>query len=431
MRTVVLGLTIGLLGGTAGCSSSATGGATSAPTDKQLEIVNWWVNPGETDALTALINLYNSKYPKTKVINGAVDGATKGIAEIASRMTSNTPPDTFQTLGAGDLWQWVAYNGMDASQSKMEELDFIANANNLRAALPQSVLDVVSYANHMYAIPIGIHRFNSMFYSKAMFAQYNLTPPVTLDDLYTVCDTLKAKGVQYPLALGTQIGQELTMWVWDGIFIGQTSVDYHDSFFSGKEDITDPATIQKLQDALDAATKVLSCTNPDRATLQFAAAADMVIHGKSAMTFIGDFAKGYFLAQGWKSDVDLGEGPTPGSNGAFTYVVDSFGLPKGAQDRDAAVNYLNMLAQPYTQALFGPIKGATPPRTDVDPSKFDSLAQAAMAEFKAGPLARATDLVSKSPSFAADLDNAMGQFSVDLNAQTIINIIKNRYDELK
>jgi glucose/mannose transport system substrate-binding protein len=415
--------------GTSACSSDHA----SAPTtkvDPQLEVIDWWVNPGETDAMSALITMYQGKYPQTKVINSATDPA-EALHRITDRMTSSSPPDTFQTLGAWNLWEWVAYNGQDVSQSKMEPLDFVAKATNLYGALPPSVLDVESYSGSVYAIPIGIHRFNMMYYSKKLLADRGLTPPATLADLYTLCDTLKAQGMQYPIALGTTYGQALTMVLWDSIFVGMYGVDFHESFFGGKEDPTNPDTAAKLANALKELNRILDYSNPDRDSLGFTSSDQMVIDGKAALTLTGDFAKGYFLSQGWHADVELGGAPTPGSNGAFTYVVDSFGLPKGALDRDSAVEFLTMLATPATQEVFGPIKGATPPRTDIDPSKFDSLGQQNIRDFKAGPLARSTELISKSLAFSNDLDTAMKQFSMDRDAQAVINIITNRYDELK
>jgi glucose/mannose transport system substrate-binding protein len=406
-----------------GCSHTTEATATS---DAQLEIVTWWVHPGETDALGALLNLYGEKFPQTKVLNRAIDSINNGEDTIKMRMFAGTAPDTFQSLGAWDLWQWVAFNGKDDTASKMESVDSIADANGLRAALPQSIIDVESYNGKLYGIPIGVHRFNTMFYNIKLFEQNNLTPPTTLDQLYTVGDALKAKGI-LPIAQSTSIGEEVTMLTWDGILVGKYGAAFHESYFSGQENPADP----RIVDALNETVKMLGYASPDHATLDWGAAAQMVIDGKAAMTIIGDFAKGYFLSQGWKAGIDLGEAPTPGSAGIFTYVVDSFGLPKGIPDRQATVNFLNMIASPYAQEIFGPIKGATPPRTDIDVSKFDSLGQQTIMDFKTNTLVRATQLTVKSQSFMTDLNNAMQQFSVDGKVDAVVAAMTNRYGELK
>src|SRR5262249_54559643 len=151
----------------------------------------------------------------------------------------------------------------------------------------------------------------------------------------------------------------------------------------------DPAD-QRILDTLNEYAHMLDYANPDRDSLTWNGAAQMVVDGKAAMTIVGDFGKGFFLSKGWHSGVELGEVPTPGTSGTFVYIVDSFGLPKGIADRQATVNFLNLIATKDAQNVFNPIKGSAPPRSDVDKSIYDAIALSAMDDLSNNTLTRSS-----------------------------------------
>src|SRR5689334_10312710 len=93
-------------------SLAACGGTDSAEQtgDRQLELYSWWTNPGESDALSALLQLYGKKFPQTSILSAKVEQISEAQAQLHSRMLAGNPPDTFQVIGGNDLMQWVAYN---------------------------------------------------------------------------------------------------------------------------------------------------------------------------------------------------------------------------------------------------------------------------------------------------------------------------------
>ena len=405
------------------CGDAATENAVS--TDQKLEVFNWWTNPGEADAMGALLKMYSDRYTQTSVVNTAIPTLSKGQEELKSRMASGKPPDTFQTLGGWSLWNWVVYNGENDLDSKMEPIDFIAQENKLASVVPAPLMDVVSHSGKVYAIPLGVHRYNSLFFNKKLFDDNGLTPPTTLAEFYTVSEAFKAKGLT-PLAVGTKDGHQVKVVAWDGLLVAKGGVQFRESYLTGHEDPADP----RIVDMLNEYARMLDYSNTDHAALNWDGAAQMVIDGKAAMTIVGDFAKGFFVSRGWHSGVELCEIPVPGTGGTFVYILDSFGLPKGIADRQAAVNFLNLIATAEAQNVFNPIKGATPPRKDADRSMYDSIAKATMDDLTHDTLARATNQIVKSSDFVDALNDAMGQFAVDRNVDAVINVLKNRYDQL-
>src|SRR5689334_6498497 len=79
----------------AGCGSNDPG-FTPPETDGTLELYSWWTNPGESDALKALLDVFSKKYPDTKITNAAVANISEAQAQLRDRMTERKPPDTFQ-----------------------------------------------------------------------------------------------------------------------------------------------------------------------------------------------------------------------------------------------------------------------------------------------------------------------------------------------
>jgi glucose/mannose transport system substrate-binding protein len=412
-----------LCAGLTACGSSPTDDVVR--TDQKLEVFNWWTNPGEIDALAALLDLYSKRYTQTQVVNTAVATLSKAQEELQSRMASGNPPGTFQSLGGWSLLKWVVYNGENDLDSKMEPIDFIARENKLANVVPASVMDLVSYGGKVYGIPLGVHRYNCLFFNKQLFNDNGLSPPATLAEFYTVSEALQAKGL-IPLAVGSKDGHQIKIHVWDGLLVAKGSVEFRESYLSGHEDPADPRII----DTLNEYAHMLEYSNADRGSLTWDGAAQMVVDGKAAMTIVGDFGKSFFLSKGWRTGVELGEVPLPGTSGTFVYIVDSFGLPRGIADRQATVNFLNLIATSEAQNVFGRIKGATPPRKDIDRSIYDAIAQSNMDDLAHDTLARATNQIVKSSAFVTAVNEAMQQFAVDGNVDAVVNILKNRYDQL-
>ena len=405
------------------CGSSPIESAST--TDQNLEVFNWWTNPGEVDALDAVLRAFSQRYPHTKVVNGAVATLSKAQENLQDRMEAGDPPDTFQTLGGWDLWKWVAYNGVDEADSKLEPLDFIVQANNLGRVIPAPVMEVLSYGGKVYGVPLGIHRYNCLFFNKKLFDENALVPPATLTEFYAVSEALKSKGVT-PLAVGSKDGHHIKTQTWDGLLIATAGAEFRDSYLSGKEDPADP----RIVDMLNEYAHMLEYSNADHDSMTWDGAAQMVFEGKAAMTIVGDFGKGFFLRKGWRSGVELGEVPLPGTSGTFVYLVDSFVLPSGIPQRQAAVNFLSFIATSEAQNVFGPIKGSTPPRQDADRSTYDPISQSTMDDLAKNTLVRATNQFVRRPEFITAVNEAMRQFALERNVEVVINVLKNRYDLL-
>jgi glucose/mannose transport system substrate-binding protein len=400
--------------------SRARGSSESGPPAAgDPEILSWWVSRGESEALRALLGVYNRAHPTASVVSAAVSGTPHARRQLRSRMTRGRPPDTFQVNGGTDLLSWV---GSGAVRERMEPLDFLFTSEGWGAVFPPDVLELVSHAGRLYAVPIDIHRTNTLFYNRKNLADVGLAPPATLADLHEVAQALRARGI-VPFSIGYKDPWTLTMLAFENVMVAVAGGEYYRDFFSGKRSADDAELCATLQHV----ARILDYSNADASSLGWDGAVERVRTGRAAMTIMGDWAKGYLINS--RSPFDFGEIPSPGAAGAFVFATDTFGLPKRASQRAAAIDLLRVFGSKEGQDAFNPLKGSIPARTDADLSRYDPLAQATARDFWTSP--RYPSLASiASSTFTQALDAAMAGFARDRNAGAVVDAIRAHYDLL-
>jgi glucose/mannose transport system substrate-binding protein len=80
---------------------------------------------------------------------------------------------------------------------------------------------------------------------------------------------------------------------------------------------------------------------------------------------MGDWVAGYLSTTlGLNAGEDYGWTDFPGTDGEFTWLSDTFGLPVGAPNQEAAIAWLKMIGSLEGQNTFNPLKGSIPARID-------------------------------------------------------------------
>lgn len=151
--------------------------------------------------------------------------------------------------------------------------------------------------------------------------------------------------------------------------------------------------------------------NTEAASTDWQAAAKNVVDGKAAYVIMGDWADGYFRELGKKPDVDYKWAASPGTDGTYMWLSDSFTLPKGAPHKDAAIEWLKECASKEGQDLFNPAKGSIPARKDADVSLYKDYLAWALEEWKKDDLAGSFwHGVTANNKWHTDIDTAVGLF---------------------
>jgi glucose/mannose transport system substrate-binding protein len=333
-------------------SAGASGGSPAAGKTR-IEVFSWWTTGGEAAGLDKLIKKFNDAHPQYEVFNAAVAGGAGSNAKavLKTRMLGGDPPDSFQVhMGHELIDTWVKTN-----PPYMENLDDLYNSEGWTTKFPKGVLDIVSADGHYWSVPVNIHRANVLWYNKKVFSDAGVQPPKTFADFKTVADAIKAKGVT-PLALGDSDKWAATH-LFETVLIGTLGPDKYKGLWDGSTDWAGA----DVKTALDNMKMMLGYVNADHNALTWDQANQQVIEGKAAMTVMGDWADGDYVA---KKFTDYGWAPAPGNEGIYDALSDTFGLPKGSKNAAGLKEFLKLLGSAEGQDIFNPLKGSIPARID-------------------------------------------------------------------
>lgn len=412
----------------AACSSKSDSSSSDKKDTKdsekaKLDIFSWWTGAGEEDGLKALLALFKEKYPDIPIENAAVAGGagTNAKAVLASRMQGNDPPATFQVHGGAELNAgWVA-------AGKMQPLNDLYEKEGWMDKFPQSLIDMVSKDGKIYSVPVNIHRGNVLFYNKKVFADNGVTPPTTFEEFFKAADALKAKGVT-PLALGDKEPWTATM-LFENVLLGTLGADGYKQLWTGELAFDDA----KVKSAVETYKKMLGYINEDHSSRNWQDATQLVAKGDAAMTEMGDWAKGYLVNDlKLKVNEDFGYITTPGTDGKFMVITDTFGLPKGIKNAADVKKFLGVLGSVEGQDAFNPLKGSIPARVDADVSKYDQYGKDTIEDFKVAELAPSLAHGSAAPEgFLTKVNQAVNIFVTQKDTNQFIDSLKLAAQELK
>jgi glucose/mannose transport system substrate-binding protein len=355
-------------GGNAGSVGTSGGGGQPS----QVEIISWWTAPGEAEALQAVVDVFKTDYPGSRVFNVPTLGGADALDVLDQRITDGNPPDISQ------------YNGNNVATLLTEHPDSLVSLDTLiddlaiRDKIVPEVLANVTIDGQIMAMPVNVHRENSLFYNKQIFADNNLTPPTTIAELFTVCEALKAAGIT-PIATSYQGWIQRIMV--NTILMGKLGTPKFLELIEGTLPFDDPTVTA----AIDDYTTILdNYINADAGSPGFGwtQAADAVLNGEAAMFIHGDWAKGYFDQAGWTPGTDFGVVGAPGATDMFWYGVDVFVLLNGAPNKQGALDFLTSVASIDGQIAFNSVKGSSPMRLDVPMAELDEVAADTLNDLK-------------------------------------------------
>ena len=70
--------------------------------------------------------------------------------------------------------------------------------------MPETLIPLISDNGNIYSVPVNIHRANVLWYNPKVLEDNGVEVPATLDEFFAAMDTLKAAGIETPLAMGEQ-----------------------------------------------------------------------------------------------------------------------------------------------------------------------------------------------------------------------------------
>jgi glucose/mannose transport system substrate-binding protein len=335
-----------------------------------LEIFSWWAGD-EGPALDALIKVFEMKYPKIKLTNATVTGGSgvNAKAVLKTRMLGGDPPGSFQVHAGQELiGTWVSAN-------RILDLTPLFEQEGWMEVFPKDLLKFISTQDGIWSVPVNIHRSNVLWFMPGRMKAWGIEAPKTWEEFLKIAPVIKSRGV-VPLSLAqTWTANQL----WECVALGVLGADDYDALWRGEISWVDP----KIVHVWEMFGMILNYTNTDAASLSWQQATDMVVKGQAAFNLMGDWAAGYMSTTlNLKPMIDYGWVASPGTNGVFMFLADSFGSPKGTKNPDATLAWLKVCGSKAGSDAFNPLKGSISARKDSDLSLYNTYSKSAAMDYQ-------------------------------------------------
>ncbi|MEO8263121.1 MAG: ABC transporter substrate-binding protein [Pseudolysinimonas sp.] len=396
------------------CVQSDAGSDPNNP--DQLEVFTSWTSPTERDGLDALLAVFAERVPGIQIFDASVAVGTGASAQAAleSRLEAGNPPDTFQAPAGASITELV-------SGERLVDLTSLVDRTGLADALPPTLRESVTTDGLIHSVPIGVHRANLVWANYDVLADAGLDPAARAGSIGEWLDqlaALRAAGVEYPLALGTDWTQLL---LFENVLLSDLGADTYAGLWSGATRWDGSF----VQDAAADYAALLEYVDPGFRALDGDEAAARVAEGTAAFVVLPDTALATFREAGLEYGTDFAGVPTPGTQGVFDLLADSFTLPAGATHQDAAAAWLETVASPEGQLAFAVATGAIPARTDVDVTTLTTFQRTAASSLTSDQLvASVTFGAAAQPAWVRALTKAITRYSDDRKLGALVSALR-------
>lgn len=343
----------------------------------EVEVLHYWTSGGEAKSLAELKAMMTSRGHTWKDFTVTGGGGQNAMVVLKQRVLGGTPPAAALIKGP-TIQEWADLN-------VLTNLDAMAAFEKWDDLLPKVVADQMKHKGRYVAVPVNVHRVNWLWANSAVLRKAGVSSlPTTYEEFFAAADKIKAAGF-IPVAHGGQDWQDFTVFESVVLGVGGTAL-YNNALVRLDRTALGSEAMRK---SLEVFRRIKSYTDDQAPGRDWNVASDMVIKGKAGFQFMGDWAKGEFLAAGQQPGVDFSCTPAPGTANAYTFNVDSFAMFQlrgwEAQKAQGYLAYL-LMGQDF-QEKFNLRKGSIPARLHMDMEKFDACAKASSHDFVAASTA--------------------------------------------
>ena len=379
--------------------------AGSAAVAGEVEVLHYWTSGGEAKSAAELKKIMQAKGHVWKDFAVAGGGGDNAATVLKSRVVSGNPPSAAQIKGPA-IQEW-------ASEGVLANLNTTATAEKWDSLLPKVVADVMKYKGNYVAAPVNVHRVNWMWANAAVMKKAGVaTMPKSWDEFFVAAEKVKKAGL-IPVAHGGQNWQDFTTF--ESVVLGVGGAKfYNDALVKLDPKALNSATMTK---SLETFRKVKGYTDAAAPGRDWNLATAMVMQEKAAFQFMGDWAKGEFIAAGKVPGKDFLCAAAPGTANAFTFNVDSFAMfkLKDAAAQKAQGDLAAAIMGTEFQEVFNLNKGSIPVRLNMSMAKFDDCAKLSSKDFvdtaKTGGLVPSVAHgMAISPAAEGAIKDAVSQF---------------------
>jgi glucose/mannose transport system substrate-binding protein len=371
----------------------------------EVEVLHYLTSGGEAKSVVELKKIMQAKGHTWKDFAVAGGGGDNAATVLKSRVVSGNPPAAAQVKGPA-IQEWAA-------EGVLANLDKIANAEKWDSLLPKAVADVMKYKGNYVAVPVNVHRVNWVWANPEVLKKAGVAGmPKNYDEFFAAADKIKAAGL-IAVAHGGQNWQDFTTF--ESVVLGVGGARfYNDALVKLDAKSLNSDTMKK---SLETFRRIKGYTDAASAGRDWNLTTALVMQGKAGFQFMGDWAKGEFLAAGKVPGKDFLCAAAPGTANAYTFNVDSFAMfkLKAADAQKAQGDLATAIMGTEFQEVFNLNKGSIPVRLNMKMDKFDDCAKTSAKDFvdtaKTGSLVPSiAHGMAVSPAAEGAIKDAVSQF---------------------
>ncbi|MCU7372410.1 ABC transporter substrate-binding protein [Paucibacter sp. O1-1] len=333
-----------------------------------LDLLHWWTSGSEAQTLGEVRQTARAAGVDWR--ESPVAGAGNANTLLKTRFLSGHPPALAQLDKA--VWVW-------GEAVPLADLTAVARSQRWGQVLPAAIYTELLYQDKAVAVPINVHRLNSLWSNTALLKRHGLAVPRTWPEFFAAAEVLQTAGV-IPLAIGGTVGQQFSVFA--NVVLGQGGpAFFRQALVKGDATLLGgPQMLAMLRDF----KRVKRYTDAGQVGRDWAVATSLLIQGKAAMQFTGDWANGEFLKAGWVAGRDYECTAAPGHGDLHYFEFDRILFFKPASPAQALqqARLAEALLQPEASMRFARSKGGIPVRVDADLAGFNACAQRSYADFK-------------------------------------------------
>jgi len=339
----------------------------------QVEVLHWWTSGGELDALSEL----KEKVEETD--NTWLDFAIEGgggntaLTVLRSRAVSGNPP-TAALIKGHNIQEW-------AKLGFLTSLDDIATREKWDDKLPEFIKPIMKYQGHYVAVPVNIHRINWLWLNETIFNKAKIAVPTDLNELIAVLPQLEAAGY-LPIAHTSEpwadaiLFESISLSVLGAEQYKQAFVDLNPQILASPAMINAFAQLRAMSLYIDKNAKNRTWEQSTK----------LLIDDQAAIQIMGDWVAGKLLQEKQQLNTKIRCIEFPGSEGIFSYNVDSFAFFKlksvSSEVKEAQKTLASIILTPELQREFNAKKGSLPIINTVNSNNFNPCTQQAYTDYQ-------------------------------------------------
>ena len=328
------------------------------------DVVHWWVGDAESKALKVIVDEFEANGGKW--IDSPHNDSEAAHASVKSRVIGGSPPAAVLMVVGASTQEW-------SEGGLLNDVNTVASQENWDSLLPDGVAAASKQGGKYVAAPVFLSTVNWRYTNMSVLKSSGVDEPMSWGAFMTTLPRIQKAGY-IPVAVGGQDWQETLLF--DHVALGVGGAQYFRELLDGNMDTIDSNDTTRVFAAMRALGPY---TDAGKAGRSWGDTNNLVITGKAAYFFMGDWAKGGFLQAKKNPGQDFSCKISPGSGMVLT-AIDGFAFPKTSSSSDQAIQgkLASAMMNRDVQTKAALIKGALPARKDASTEGFDHCSQNAL-----------------------------------------------------